>query len=140
MEERLCDLIKCQHCGGELESYSIDDRTSWSCSNDKCLYGYSFSDDILNFPYCCYNSGIDELIYNQAKKVIEGHFYSYDNQSEMINYILANVKVNGKCIFDYGTSPRSLFKCGDVDLFLKIFECNFRDAWGYDITKPKEER
>lgn len=120
------ELINCQHCNKPLKNgYKLECHTDYQCTD--CDYSFCFASDILELHYALYNGSILEDIYNQAIKLT----FANNNYLELINYVLANAKINGEDVFTYGSSPRSLFPDNKdrYELFLKVFKIWLNEDW-----------
>jgi hypothetical protein len=128
-KKQIHELIKCQHCGEAFnEPFDCgNDSLYYPCSS--CKRGFDFESDLLKLPYCSYNSEILEDIYNIAVRIDKGNFYVNDKYEELIAYVLAGTRVDDKEIFSYGSSPRGLFKDGDISVFLKVCRCYLDENW-----------
>lgn len=99
-----------------------------------------FWSDVFNIAYGGYNSEIDYDIYSVSKLIIKENKFIVEisenlklsiNYVELILYILASVKYDGKSVFEYGTSPRCLFVLDKeiADKFLSDFEKYIEKHW-----------
>lgn len=91
-----------------------------------------------------YNSAVDDDIFAVASLIVEarannGFVYCDEiakrlnlsaTHVELIQYILAGVRVGGKDAFNYGTSPRGLWASDAADAFMALYRRAYEEQWG----------